>query len=120
MIEPWLAELVGVRFKHGGRSPEEGFDCATLCTWIQRRRGLVEFPWNPFHWRRYAHWIDRKESLQQFDALFYAPIVKGIAVHVAVVVDNFNVIHSSEDARSVVLSKIDNAPFTKAARFLSR
>jgi len=116
-VEKWLADLVGVRYVTGGKTPAEGFDCATLCTYIQRYRGLLEFPWNPFAWRRYCEWIPKGSILQKYDAILYTPSQGYGMSHVAIVIDEFDIIHANHYADSVVISRLRNSAYSKAARF---
>ncbi len=97
----------GKRYKWGGHSPAEGFDCSGLIYWVYRRHG-VKVP--RVSWRQYtAGRFVAKNNIRPGDIVFYK-VQTGKSVHVGIVTEKGTFIHSPRSGKGVTESDMRN-PF---------
>ncbi len=110
---------LGIRYKYGGSSPREGFDCSGLMNYLHKNGAGVTIP------RTAAQQRDRSRSvryadLQPGDLLFFKTGSK--TNHVGVYVGNHLFIHAPNRRSKVKITTMDNAywqrKFVKFGTFL--
>jgi cell wall-associated NlpC family hydrolase len=91
--------MLGVRYRYGGSTPEEGFDCSGLVVYSYRRAGIRGLP-------RSAHELERRattislDALQPGDLLFFR--LGGFkTTHVAVYDGKRHFIHAPSSGKGV-------------------
>lgn len=101
--------LTGAKYKWGGESPQEGFDCSGLAWWAYRQVG-VELP--RVSWEQYESGapVGRRE-LRPGDLVFYRLAGGGRKnLHVGIVTERGTFIHSPSAGGRVREEPLD-APF---------
>lgn len=84
--------LSGVRYKWGGDSPREGFDCSGLTWWAYRQVG-VELP--RVSWEQYESGVPvGRRDVQPGDLVFYRLPGDKKSLHVGIVTERGTFIHS--------------------------
>ena len=92
-------EMLGVRYRYGGGSPEEGFDCSGLVAYSYRRAGVHGLPRSARDLEQRATPISL-DALQPGDLLFFR--LGGIkTTHVAVYEGNRHFIHAPSSGKGV-------------------
>ena len=98
--------LVGLPYKDGGLSPEEGFDCWGLTRWVVKQGLGVSLPEKPMGWRRYGEVLPfRLEAVQRYDILFFVDDAE-ITTHIGVANDGANFTHANVHCQAVVCEPI--------------
>jgi cell wall-associated NlpC family hydrolase len=98
--------LLGTRYRYGGSSPKEGFDCSGLVVYSYRRAGVDGLP-------RTARDLERRatpvslDALQPGDLLFFRPAGNKIS-HVAVYEGNRHFIHAPSNGKGVERVRFDH------------
>jgi cell wall-associated NlpC family hydrolase len=97
---------VGTRYRYGGESPAEGFDCSGFVQFVFSRNG-VKLPRTSYHQVGAGRAAPREvAALQPGDLLFFA--TRGRRVdHVAIYAGDGRIIHASAGAGSVRYDDID-------------
>jgi cell wall-associated NlpC family hydrolase len=86
-----LAQL-GVPYAFGGATPDRGFDCSGLVTYVFRRVGNVELPRTTFELARMGSPVS-DEGLQPGDLLFFNTLRKDFS-HVGIYLGDARFIHA--------------------------
>lgn len=81
----FMQKLVGLPYKDGGASPEEGFDCYGLSRWCVKILTGIELPEKPLAWRHYGCLLGKDAEIKRGDLLFFtanfpAEIHMGVAI----------------------------------------
>jgi cell wall-associated NlpC family hydrolase len=91
--------MLGVRYRHGGRAPEEGFDCSGLVVYSYQRAGVRGLPWSARALERRATPVTL-DALQPGDLLFFR-LSGSKASHVAVYEGDRHFIHAPSSGKGV-------------------
>ena len=83
-MSDFMQDLVGVGYRDGGLSPQEGFDCIGLVRWVLREGTGVALPENPVAWRHYGRIIRSPRSIERYDLLFFCPLIPDVITHVGI------------------------------------
>lgn len=106
-----MIDLVGIPYKDGGLTPEEGFDCYGLVRWVLNiELGLLlpETPPSPVVWGRYVK-IFRQQPLpafKKYDVTAFAEVIPALANHVGVLVSPRDFLHAGAIYGGVVCENI--------------
>ncbi|WP_419786733.1 C40 family peptidase [Pseudodesulfovibrio sp.] len=103
--------VLGVRYKWGGSSPDQGFDCSGLA-WYAFHRNGVEIP--RLSWQQLGAGKPIKRSeLRPGDLIFHQVDKKKKGLHVGIVTNRGTFIHAPSSGKQVMESRIDNAYWRK-------
>lgn len=98
---------VGVPYRWGGDSPEEGFDCSGYVQYVYARNG-IHLPRVSRDQSRAGEWIPPTvSSLREGDLLFFAGS-DGVIDHVAIYVGDSTILHSSASRGAVGYDRLDS------------
>ena len=104
-------ELVGIPYKDGGLTPEEGFDCYGLVRWVLNHglsMVLPEKPPSPGTWGHYVRIIRPPlPSLIKYDVLMFSDIIPGLANHIGIYYSATNFLHAGSKYGGVVCEAIE-------------
>ena len=103
----FLQELVGIPYKDGGASPEEGFDCKSLVRWVIHRGLGILLPENTVAWRKHCEIIEgRPAAIRRYDIVMFCPIIPDVVTHIAVANDHRDFTHADHRFMAVVCEPI--------------
>ena len=103
----FMESLVGIPYKDGGLSPEEGFDCWGLVRWVIRRGLGTVLPEKPIAWRRHGRVLPfSPDAVQRYDILFFNDDA-GIVTHIGVANSRTDFTHANQYCKSVVCEPIN-------------
>jgi len=91
--------MLGVRYRYGGRAPEEGFDCSGLVVYSYQRAGIHDLP-------RSARGLERRatsvslDALQPGDLLFFR-LSGNKTTHVAIYEGDRHFVHAPSSGKGV-------------------
>ncbi len=106
---------LGTRYKYGGSSPSEGFDCSGLMTYLYKNGAGVNIPRTAAQQRNRSRPV-RYEELQPGDMLFFKTSSK--TNHVGIYIGNRKFIHAPNRRSRVKISSMDNSYwFSKFIKF---
>ncbi len=112
-------QQVGTRYRYGGSSPREGFDCSGLTRYLYQNGAGVKIPRTSVQQRNKSHTV-QYASLQPGDLLFFKTGSK--TNHVGVYIGNRQFIHAPNRRSRVKITTMDNAywhrKFVKFGTFL--
>jgi cell wall-associated NlpC family hydrolase len=91
--------MLGTRYRYGGSTPEEGFDCSGLVVYSYRRAGVRGLPRSARDLERRATPVSL-DALQPGDLLFFRP-GGAKTTHVAVYEGNRRFIHAPSSGKGV-------------------
>jgi cell wall-associated NlpC family hydrolase len=91
--------MLGVRYRYGGTTPEEGFDCSGLVVYSYRRAGIHGLPRSARDLERRATTISL-DALQPGDLLFFR-LGGTKTAHVAVYDGDHHFIHAPSSGKGV-------------------
>ncbi len=91
--------MLGTRYRYGGSSPEEGFDCSGLVVYSYRRGGVTGLPRSVAELERRSSPVSLN-ALQPGDLLFFRLAGTKIS-HVAVYEGNRSFIHAPSSGKRV-------------------
>ena len=103
---------IGTPYKYGGTSPQTGFDCSGLTSYVYKRHG-VSLPRNSAKQAKTGKAI-RKARLKPGDLVFFSPNKKSEVDHVGIYIGDGKFIHASSGGKKVIIAKLDNNYFKKA------
>ena len=101
----FMEELVGIPYKDGGLSPEEGFDCWGLSRWCIKILAGVELPEKPLTWRHYGCLLDKDARIERGDLLFCVANPPN-RIHMGVAKSSSELIHASIHTGQVVCEPV--------------
>lgn len=103
----FIQQLVGIPYKYGGGSPDEGFDCYGLVRWVVRNGLGIILPENTIGWRRYGEIIEGcPGKIERYDLLFFCPIIPDVVTHVGIANDHKDFTHAGSTFGGVVCEPI--------------
>jgi hypothetical protein len=106
--------FIGVPYKWGGSSPQEGFDCSGLTMVVYRLNGL-NLPRNSRQQWRVGVPIKRSR-LMKGDLVFFATAGKKRISHVGIYTGNGTFIHAPGRGKKIRTAKITSRYYTKSFR----
>lgn len=104
---------IGTRYKHGGASPQRGFDCSGLVQYVMSRFSMI-LPRTAKQQAAAGVVVDRDTSLlRPGDLLTFASANKSAISHIGIYVGNGRFVHASSVAGRVIESPLNRAPAPK-------
>lgn len=104
---------IGTRYKHGGASPQRGFDCSGLVQYVMSRFAMI-LPRTAKQQALAGVVVDRDTSLlRPGDLLTFASANKSNISHIGIYVGNGHFVHASSVAGRVIESPLNRAPAPK-------
>ena len=104
---------IGTRYKHGGASPQRGFDCSGLVQYVMSRFAMI-LPRTAKQQALAGVVVDRDTSLlRPGDLLTFASANKSSISHIGIYVGNGHFVHASSVAGRVIESPLNRAPAPK-------
>jgi cell wall-associated NlpC family hydrolase len=97
--------LVGIRYRYGGNSPEQGLDCSGLVRYVFREVDGTELPRTSGEMSRHGQPVD-KQDLQPGDLVFFNTLNRAFS-HVGIYLGNNQFIHAPSAGRSVRVENMD-------------
>lgn len=97
--------LIGIRYKYGGTSPENGLDCSGLVRYLFKEAWGKELPRTSEEISRVGEKIDTHE-LQPGDLVFYNTLRRGFS-HVGVYLGENKFIHAPSGGGQVRIESMD-------------
>ena len=101
---------LGVDYKYGGKSPDEGFDCSGLVYYSFRQAG-VSLPRTAMGQYRYTRPV-KKSHLRRGDLVFFR-IYRSRISHVGIYLGNKRFIHAPSTGKSVSIASLDTPYWRK-------
>lgn len=112
--------LVGIRYRYGGNSPEQGLDCSGLVRYVFREANGTVLPRTSHEMSRQGEPVD-KQDLQPGDLVFFNTLNRAFS-HVGIYLGNNQFIHAPSAGRAVRVENMDmsywKARFNGARRVL--
>ena len=112
--------LVGIRYRYGGNSPEQGLDCSGLVRYVFKEAGGTDLPRTSNEMSRRGQPVD-KQDLQPGDLVFFNTLNRAFS-HVGIYLGNNQFIHAPSTGRNVRVENMDmnywKARFNGARRVL--
>ena len=103
----FMQSLIGIPYKDGGASPEEGFDCYGLVRFVVREGLGISLPESTIGWRKYGEIIEgRPKDVRRYDLLFFCLLVPDVVTHVGIANDHKDFTHAGSMFRAVVCEPI--------------
>lgn len=99
--------FLGVPYKWGGESEEEGFDCSGLAMSVYRLNGF-SLPRSSRDQFRVGDPVDIR-SLSEGDLLFFDTRGRGVVSHVGIYTGEGRFIHAPRSGRDVSIDSLDNS-----------
>jgi cell wall-associated NlpC family hydrolase len=104
---------IGTRYRHGGASPQRGFDCSGLVQYVMSRFEMV-LPRTAKQQAAAGVVVARDTSLlRPGDLLTFASGSKASISHIGIYVGNGHFVHASSVAGRVIESPLNRAPAPK-------
>ena len=104
---------IGTRYKHGGASPQRGFDCSGLVQYVMARFAMI-VPRTAKAQAAVGVPVERDTSLlRPGDLLTFASNTKANISHIGIYIGNGRFIHASSVAGRVIESPLNRAPARK-------
>lgn len=104
---------IGTRYKHGGASPQRGFDCSGLVQYVMARFAMI-VPRTARQQAAVGVPVDRDTSLlRPGDLLTFASNAKANVSHIGIYIGNGRFVHASSVAGRVIESPLNRAPAPK-------
>jgi cell wall-associated NlpC family hydrolase len=102
---------VGIHYRYGGMSPEQGFDCSGLVAYVFERAWGVSLPRSTSEQRSVGHAVKRA-SLEPGDLVFYNTRNRPYS-HVGIYLGDGVFVHAPRRGQRVRLENVDN-PYWRA------
>ncbi|GAA0426978.1 hypothetical protein GCM10009133_39440 [Cocleimonas flava] len=101
---------IGTRYKWGGDSPQKGFDCSGLMTYVHKNALGMNIPRTTANQRDRSRTIPYQQ-LQPGDMLFFKTGAR--TNHVGVYIGNRKFVHAPSSGKRVTVASMDNAYWHK-------
>ena len=102
---------VGIHYRYGGSTPEQGFDCSGLVAYVFERAWGISLPRSTTDQRRVGHAVKR-DKLEPGDLVFYNTRNRPYS-HVGIYLGDGIFVHAPRRGQRVRLENIDN-PYWRA------
>lgn len=106
MIEPWLQDLVGIKYAENGSTPEEGFHCSGLARYIYRVKFTMELPNDPHEWRQMFVDLGKTRDVKPYDLIIMIA-EDGELSHMGIACDEQEMIQARSKTKSIVIEPIE-------------
>ncbi|MFJ7565849.1 C40 family peptidase [Herminiimonas sp. NPDC097707] len=103
--------MLGIRYKYGGSTPENGLDCSGLVQHIFKEAWGKDLPRTSVEISRVGEHIDKKD-LQPGDLVFYNTLKRGFS-HVGIYLGDRKFIHAPSPGGQVRIESMDVAYWKK-------
>ena len=103
--------FIGIPYRFGGETAEEGFDCSGLIMASYRLNGL-KLPRNSRRQWAAGKSIDKQNALEA-DLVFFDTMGKGRVSHVGIYIGNGKFIHAPKTGKSIRIDSMSNSYFKK-------
>src|SRR5689334_19566616 len=104
---------IGTRYKHGGATPQRGFDCSGLVQYVMSRFSMI-LPRTAKAQVAAGVPVERDTSLlRPGDLLTFASANKSAISHIGIYIGNGHFVHASSVAGHVIESPLNRAPAPK-------
>jgi cell wall-associated NlpC family hydrolase len=104
---------IGTRYRHGGETPQRGFDCSGLIQYVMARFSMV-LPRTAKAQAKVGIPVDRDTALlRPGDLLTFASSDKASISHIGIYVGGGHFVHASSVAGRVIESPLNRAPAPK-------
>lgn len=110
--------LVGTPYRHGGNSPQGGFDCSGLVVYVFRDAAGIELPRTAQAMAALPLPTIPRERLQPGDLVFFGQA--GRVGHVGIHVGEGRFVHAPNEGGTVRLDRLDAPYWRNAWRFGKR
>lgn len=97
--------MLGIRYKHGGNTPESGLDCSGLVRYVFKQAWDTELPRTAEEISRVGTHVDTHE-LQPGDLVFYNTLRRGFS-HVGIYLGDKKFIHAPSSGGQVRIESMD-------------
>lgn len=97
--------MLGIRYKYGGNTPENGLDCSGLVRYVFKESWGAELPRTSEEISRLGKKVDTKD-LQPGDLVFYNTLRRGFS-HVGIYLGDNKFIHSPSSGGEVRIESMD-------------
>ena len=97
--------MVGIRYKYGGNTPENGLDCSGLVRYVFKQAWGAELPRTSVEISRVGVKVDR-EDLRPGDLVFYNTLRRGFS-HVGIYLGDNKFVHSPATGSSIRIESMD-------------
>lgn len=97
--------LVGIRYRYGGNSPDQGLDCSGLVRYVFREAGGTDLPRTSNEMSRRGHPVE-KQDLQPGDLVFFNTLNRAFS-HVGIYLGNNEFIHAPSAGHKVRVENMD-------------
>ena len=101
---------IGTPYKWGGDSPQKGFDCSGLMTYVHKNALGMKIPRTTANQRDNSRTIQYK-NIQPGDMLFFKTSAR--SNHVGVYIGNRKFVHAPSSGKRVTVASMDNAYWHK-------
>lgn len=111
---PFVSEAmshIGIRYRFGGNSPDTGFDCSGLVSYVAERSLGLKLPRNAADIARHSEAID-KNQLQAGDLVFFNTLGRRYS-HVGIYMGNNRFVHSPSAGGAVRVESMDMTYWAK-------
>jgi cell wall-associated NlpC family hydrolase len=113
-------EQIGVPYRYGGISPDDGFDCSGFVSYVYKNGAGIKLPRTSRAQSQYGRLIDKSE-LRSGDILFFDTSHKGHINHSGIYIGGGKFIHaSSGKAHSVTISSLNSGFYKRTFRWARR
>ncbi len=99
--------LVGINYRRGGSSPENGLDCSGLVRYVFREARGTELPRTSAEISKLGESVDKKD-LQPGDLVFFNTLRKAFS-HVGIYLGDNKFIHAPSSGGAVRIESMDMA-----------
>ena len=99
--------LVGIRYRYGGNSPDQGLDCSGLVRYVFREADGTDLPRTSNEMSRRGQPVD-KQDLQPGDLVFFNTLNRAFS-HVGIYLGNNQFVHAPSKGRAVRVEDMDMA-----------
>lgn len=104
---------IGTRYRHGGATPQRGFDCSGLVQYVMARFQMI-LPRTAKQQAALGVPVDRDTSLlRPGDLLTFASSERATVSHIGIYIGGGHFIHASSVAGRVIESPLNRAPAPK-------
>jgi cell wall-associated NlpC family hydrolase len=114
-------ELIGTRYRWGGQTEEDGFDCSGLLVYLYRSIADRKLPRTTASMIAQRHNQVDRDELQPGDAVFFNHNGEGATSHVGLYIGGDRFIHAPSTGKTIRIDSLDNSywqrSYTTARRF---